>query len=166
MYYNPGTGSYCNDFMEHIANTELRTDVPYKIDKEKYNEILLKYNEISRFKTTDVVTFSMDYNFRNSSKGEDGESPYMYSLFVWPKNTPDDDDDFYDCILFDDDKYDDKHKEAYENFIKELTACIIGVDVPTAMAKKQELLTALKKELDELIEFEAIINLATKENDI
>lgn len=173
MYYNPGTGSYCNDFMEHIIDTEFRTDVPYKIDKEKYNEILLKYNEISRFKTTDVVTFSMDYNFSSSSKGEDGESPYMYSFFVWPKNTPDgsDDfydgsDDFYDCILFDDDKYDDKHKEAYENFIKELTACIIGVDVPTAMVKKQELSTELKKKLDELIEFEAIINLATKENDI
>ena len=42
MYYNPGTGSYCNDFMEHIADTKFRTNVPYKIDKQKYDEILRK----------------------------------------------------------------------------------------------------------------------------
>lgn len=63
-------------------------------------------------------------------------------------------------MLFIDYKYDNKHKEAYENFIKELTSCIIGVDVPTAMAMKQELSAALKKKMDELIEFETIINLA------
>jgi hypothetical protein len=62
-------------------------------------------------------------------------------------------------MLFDDYMYDNKHKEVYENFIKELTACVIGVDIPTAIAKKQELSAALKKKMDELAEFEAIINL-------
>lgn len=159
MYYNCGTGNYCNDFMEPIADTGLKTDVPYKIDKHRYNDILLKYNEMTRFKDSDVVTFSMDYSFHGSSTGEDGETPYMYGFFVFPEHTKES-EDFYDCILFHDYDYDNNHKEAYENFVRELTACIIGVDVPTAMAKKQELSTALKKKLDELIEFEAIINLA------
>lgn len=159
MYYNPGTGSYCNDFMEHIADTELRTDVPYKLDKEKYDEILRKYNESTRFHDSDIVTFSMDYSFRGSSDGEDGETPYMYGFFIFPEHV-DGSDDFYDCILFRDYYYDNKHKEAYENFIKELTACIIGVDIPTAMVKKQELSAELKKKLDELVEFETIIKLA------
>lgn len=163
MYYNESTGSYCNDFMEHIADTELRTDVPYKIDKQKYDEILLKYKNGSRFKTTDVVTFSMDYSFHHCNKGEDGETPYLYGFFVWPENPSDGSGDFYDCILFEELNFSD-HKEAYENFIKELTACIIGVDVPTAVAKKQELSAALKKKVQELAEFEAIIKLANNKN--
>lgn len=164
MYYNSGTGSYCNDFMEHIVDTELRTDVPYKIDKAMYDSILKKYNETSRFKTTDVVTFAMDYSFQHCGKGEDGETPYLYGFFVWPENPSDGSGDFYDCILFEDYKYDNKQKEVYENFVRELTACIIGVDVPTAVAKKQELSAALKKKLQELAEFEAIIKLANNKN--
>lgn len=163
MYYNESTGSYCNDFMEHIADTELRTDVPYKIDKQKYDEILLKYKNGSRFKTTDVVTFAMDYSFHHCDKGEDGETPYLYGFFAWPENPSDGSGDFYDCILFEELNFSD-HKEAYENFIKELTSCIIGVDVPTAVAKKQELSAALKKKMQELAEFEAIIKLAEIKN--
>lgn len=160
MYYNESTGSYCNDFMEHIANTELRTNVPYKIDKQKYDEILRKYNNGSRFKNSDVVTFSMDYTFHHSSKGEDGETPYLYGFFAWPENTPDGSDDFYDCILFEDYKYDNKHREAYENFVRDLMTSVIGVDIPTAMAEKQELSAELKKKMHELAEFETVIKLA------
>lgn len=159
MYYNESTGSYCNDFMEHIGDTGLRTNVPYKIDKQKYDEILGKYNESTRFHDSDVVIFSMNYNFHDSSEGEDGDTPYMYAFFAFPEK-PEGSEDFYDCILFHDYEYDNKHKEAYENFIKELTACIIGVDVPTAMAKKQELSAEIKKKLDELVEFETVIKLA------
>ena len=163
MYYNPGTGSYCNDFMEHIGDTEFRTDVPYKIDKHKYNDILLKYNEMTRFKDSDVVTFSMDYSFRSCSKGEDGETPYMYGFFAFPEK-PEGSDDFYDCILFDDYKYDNKHKEAYEDFVKELMTSVIGVDIPTATKEKEKLEAELKKKLNDLTEFESIIKLANNKN--
>lgn len=164
MYYNPGTGSYCNDFMEHIANTELRTNVPYKIDKAMYDNILKKYNENSRFKTTDVVTFSMDYSFHHFDKGEDGETPYLYSFFAWPENPSDGSGDFYDCILFEDYKYDNKQKEAYENFVRELMTSVIGVDIPTAMKEKEKLDAELKKKHNDFIEFETIIKLAEIKN--
>ena len=164
MYYNPGTGSYCNDFMEHIIDTEFRTDVPYKIDKEKYNDILLKYNECSRFKDSDVVTFSMDYSFHNSSEGEDGETPYMYAFFAFPEK-PEGSEDFYDCILFQDYVYDDP-KKSYEDFVKELMSSVIGVDIPTATKEKEKLAAELKKKLDDFNEFEAIIKEATSKNDI
>lgn len=163
MYYNPGTGSYCNDFMEHIADTELRTDVPYKIDKQKYDEILRKYNESTRFHDSDVVTFSMDYSFHDSSEGEDGETPYMYAFFAFPEK-PEGSKDFYDCILFHDYDYDNKHKEAYENFVRELMTSVIGVDIPTATKEKEKLAAELKKKLDDFSEFEAIIKLAEIKN--
>lgn len=160
MYYNESTGSYCNDFMEPLVDTGFLTDVPYKINKEKYNELLKKYNETSRFNDTDVVTFSTDYTYTDFNVEEENTTPYMYGFFVWSKNSPEGSSDFYDCMLFEDHKYDNKHKEAYENFIKEVTACIIGVDIPTAMAKKQELSAELKKKTDELAEFETVIKLA------
>jgi len=163
MYYNESTGSYCNDFMEHIADTELRTDVPYKIDKQKYDEILLKYKNGSRFKTTDVVTFSMDYTFHDSSEGEDGETPYLYGFFVWPENPSDGSGDFYDCILFEELNF-SNHKEAYENFVRELMTSVIGVDIPTATKEKEKLAAELKKKLDDFSEFEAIIKLAEIKN--
>lgn len=159
MYYNPGTGSYCNGFMEHIVDTEFRTDVPYKIDKEKYDEILRKYNESTRFHDSDVVTFSMDYCFHDSSKGEDGETPYMYGFFVFPEK-PKGSKDFYDCILFHDYRYSNKHKEAYENFVRELMTSVIGVDIPTATREKDKLDAEIKKQINDFTEFEAIIKLA------
>lgn len=163
MYYNPGTGSYCNDFMEHIADTEFRTNVPYKIDKQKYDEILRKYNESTRFHDSDVVTFSMDYNFHENSEGEDGETPYMYAFFAFPEK-PEGSEDFYDCILFHDYEYDNKHKEAYENFVRELMGSVIGVDIPTATKEKEKLAAELKKNLDDFTEFEAIIKLANNKD--
>lgn len=163
MYYNPGTGSYCNDFMEHIADTELRTDVPYKIDKQKYDEILRKYNNGSRFKDSDVVTFSMDYTFHGNCEGGDGETPYLYGFFAWPENTPDGSDDFYDCILFEELNF-PNHKEAYENFMRELMTAVIGVDIPTATKEKEKLAAELKKKADDFTEFETIINLANNKD--
>ena len=164
MYYNESTGSYCNDFMEHIIDTGFRTDVPYKIDKQKYDEILRKYNNGSRFKDSDVVTFSMDYSFHHFDKGEDGETPYLYSFFAWPENPSDGSGDFYDCILFEDYKYDNKQKEAYENFVRELMTSVIGVDIPTAIIEKEKLEVELKNKLNEIIEFETIIKLAEIKN--
>lgn len=162
MYYNPGTGSYCNDFMEHIVDTEFRTDVPYKIDKQKYNEILLKHNEGSRFKDSDVVTFSFDYSFHSCSEGEDGETPYMYGFFAFPEKQ-EGSDDFYDCILFDDYKYENP-KQAFEDFVKELMTAVIGVDIHAATREKEKLAAELKKKRDDFTEFETIINLTEIKN--
>lgn len=162
MYYNPGTGSYCNDFMEHIVDTEFRTDVPYKIDKQKYNEILRKYNESTRFKDTDVVTFSMDYSFHSCDEGEDGETPYMYGFFTFPEKQ-EGSDDFYDCMLFDDYKYENP-KQAFEDFVKELMTAVIGVDIHAATREKEKLAAELKKKHDDFTEFETIINLANNKD--
>lgn len=164
MYYNPGTGSYCNDFMEHIAGTEIRTDVPYKIDKQKYDEILRKYNNGTRFHDSDVVTFSMDYRFHDSCEGEDGETPYVYVFFAFPEK-PEGSEDFYDCILFHDYEY-ENHKQAYEDFAKDVFTSVIGVDIPTATKEKQKLADELQKKRDDFTEFELIIKQATSKNDI
>lgn len=162
MYYNESTGRYCNDFMEHIVDTEFRTDVPYKINKQKYDEILRKYNNGSRFKDSDVVTFSMDYSFHDSSEGEDGETPYRYVFFVFPE-IQDGSDDFYDCILFRDYEYENP-KKSYEDFVKDLMTAVIGVDIPTATREKEKLAAELKKKHDDFTEFEAIINLANNKD--
>ena len=86
----------------------------------------------------------------------------MYAFFAFPEK-PEGSKDFYDCILFEELNF-SNHKEAYENFVRELMSSVIGVDVPTAVAKKQELSAALKKKLQELVEFEAIIKLAEIKN--
>lgn len=82
MYYNESTGSYCNDFMEPLVDTGFLTNVPYKINKEKYNEVLKRYNETSRFNETDVVTFSTEYTYRDFNVEEENTTPYMYGFFV------------------------------------------------------------------------------------
>ena len=43
MHYESGLGSYTNDYLENILDTEYRYDVPYQVDKVKrINEIINK----------------------------------------------------------------------------------------------------------------------------
>lgn len=148
MYYNPGTGSYETYFLEPILDTGFKSNVPYKIDRKKYQEILEKYKQDMRIVDADVVSFNYDY-----SKHDDGKI-WLYAFYAYPKNSPEGSEDFYDCFLFDDIRcYDKDIEEEYQKFVRELMECVIGVDIPAATSlrnrKAQEAYLALK-ELDEL----------------
>ena len=53
---------------------------------------------------------------------------YHYAFFAWPQNSPEGSDDFYECSLFQDYTYDNKHKEVFEEFVREMLKCIIEPD--------------------------------------
>ena len=152
MEYSSATGSYQAEFLEQILDTQFKYGVPYKIDKKKWDEILEKYGEKTRFKDTDVVKFHSDYNLSDYRDGK----LYSYAFFAWPQNGPEGSEDFYDCIQFSDYKYNDKHKEAYESFIHEIVKCIVGIDreclkkLIAAKVAEREKISAEIEELNEL----------------
>jgi len=125
MTYSDATGCYQADFLENILDTDYLYGVPYKIDREKYESAIKKFNEDMRIKDADVVVFHADCN-------KDEEDPergtYSYTFFVWNKNSPEGSEDFYDCFQFWDYKYDYKHKEKFEEFVFEVLKSIVGVD--------------------------------------
>lgn len=150
MTYNPGTDSYESDFLEPIIDTGFRCNIPYKIDRDKYKEILEKNHQHMRIVDADVVVFGHDYCMH-----DDGEI-WLYNFFAWPKNSPEGSDDFYDCFQFDGTDTTHKNKNIvveYHNFIRELMGCVIGIDMPAAITlrndKAQDVYRALK-ELDEV----------------
>ena len=113
MYYNSGTGSYETDFLEPILDTGFKCNVPSKIDRKKYQEILEKYKKDMRIVDADVVSFNYDY-----SKHDDGEI-WLYAFYVYPKNSPEGSEDFYDCFLFEDARCNGKNTyEEYEKFVR------------------------------------------------
>lgn len=118
MYYEEAIGSYCNDFLEPILDTQFRYDIPYRVDKEKYNEVLKKYNCTSRFKDADVVTFSFNLNTEDRYN--------VLAFFVHPQNSPNGSEDFYDCIQFDS-FFEDVSRpyDTHQDFIRDLLQCII-----------------------------------------
>ena len=97
MYYNSATGDVQNDFMEPLIPEikDCYTDVPYKINKEKYFELfekeVAKRNIITNRlkKNVDVVQFTFGITI------DDKEKPTARSLFVWPKNLK-----TYDVFIF------------------------------------------------------------------
>lgn len=119
MTYSEATDSYNNDYLEPILSEEtgFLHNIPYRIDKEKYLEVLKKYSQNNRFKDADVVVFHSDYCVH-----DEGDI-WMRSFFAFPENSPENSDDFYDCFLFEDDEVD-----VYFDFVKEILGCIIGPD--------------------------------------
>lgn len=152
MEYSSATGSYEAEFLEQILDTGFRYGVPYKIDKKKWDEILEKYGEKTRFNDADVVKFHSDYSLSDYRDGK----LYSYAFFAWPQNSPEGSEDFYECIQFSDYKYNDKHKEAYESFIHEIVKCIVGIDreclkkLIAAKVAEREKISAEIEELNEL----------------
>lgn len=149
MEYSEGTGSYEAEFLEQILDTGFRYGVPYKIDKKKWDEILEKYGEKTRFKDTDVVKFHSDYSLSDYRDGK----LFSYAFYAWPQNSPEGSEDFYECIQFSDYKYNDKHKEAYENFIHEIVKCIICIDhdsMDKLIREKMEERDRISREIAEL----------------
>lgn len=127
MYYNSSTDKYENHFMEQILNTGIITDVPYKIDKGKYNTFLAENKQISRFNDTDVVTFS----FSESHDEDSANDLKSKVLFVWPQNLPKGSRDEYDCFQY---WYDDNDDfiTSYNNFVRGLFKSVICIDVTSA----------------------------------
>lgn len=150
MYYNPGTDSYDADFLEPILETGFRCNVPYKIDRKKYQEVLEKYKQDMRIVDADVVSFTYDY-----SKHDDGKI-WLYSFYTYPKNSPEGSEDFYDCFLFEDIRCNGKNiEEEYQKFIQELMKCVIGVDIQIATNLRNEKVKQVRqaqKELDEIVD--------------
>ena len=151
MTYNPGTDSYQNDDFEQILDTEFIYDIPYKIDRKKYTEVLKKYNQDMRILDADIVLFRTDYCYSSSWDEKENKEPYLYAFYAWPENSPEGSKDFYDCFLFQDYKYDNKHKEVYENFIREIMGCIIEVDKEHLQKVKDNVVSKIEefyKQLD------------------
>ena len=119
MTYNDATDSYCNDFLEPILNkkTGFLYDIPYRINREKYEAVVKKYNQHNSFKSTDVVVFATDYDTH-----DDG-TIWLRSFYASPVNSTKESNDSYDCFLFQDEKVDE-----YFDFVKEILKCVIGPD--------------------------------------
>lgn len=152
MKYNSATDNYESEFLEPILDTNFKYGVPYKIDREKYENAFKKRNINSRIKDADVVVFHAHYN-------EDYDS---YTFFAFPQNSPEGSKDFYDCSQFyekfydyddDDDKHnddkhdDDKHKESFENFTHFVDAILESVISPDKQYS-EKLIAELQQEID------------------
>ena len=154
MQYNEGTGDYINDAYEKILDTELRFDIPYLIDKERYTRLLEKYKVESRIKDADVVVFSASY-----SKGEDDGFHFeRKTVFVFPKNSPESSEDFYDCIQFSK-WFEDEERpiEMYEQFVRELMECVCSPSKEYCTKLKTRILDGIKTELSNLETIDKII---------
>ena len=136
MTYSDGTGSYEADFLENILDTDYLYGVPYKIDREKYESVIKEFHKDMRIKDADVVVFHAQCN---KDKEDPGRGTYSYTLYAWPKNSPKNSDDFYDCFQFWDDFYDYKHKEKFEEFVHELLKSVACVDQKYLKKKIKEL---------------------------
>lgn len=150
MHYNSGMGEYTNDYMEPILGTSYLTDVPYKIDKEKYNKIVSKLEKeekyiISggRFNDADVVSFHLGAYYDDEYVKEILKSK---SLTIFPKNSPKNSKDFYDCFQV---WYDscDNVEEEYESIVNAILDTIIGPD-EACVEKLIDEMTAKKADLD------------------
>ena len=131
MKYNSATDSYESEFLEPILDTNFKYGVPYKIDREIYENAFKKFNKNSRIKDADVVVFHAKYD-------EDYDS---YTFFAFPKNSPED----YDCAQFYD--YDDKHKESFENFTHFVDAVLESV-ISADKQYGEKLIAELQQEID------------------
>ena len=124
MHYEPGTGSFQNDYLDEIFNTGYLFDVPYKINREKYEAIAKKWGMNIEIKDADVVMFHCDYDYEDSDNAN--SELYRKVLFVWPENSPEGSKDWHECFYFG--KYEDHNVTEFEDFVREMVTCIIEAD--------------------------------------
>lgn len=150
MYYEEVIDAYCNDFLEPIIDTTFRYDVPYKIDKEKYTEVLKKYNYTSRFKDADVVTFGFHLNT---------EDRYNYlAFFVHPQNSPNGSEDFYDCIQFGSlFESESRPYDTHQDFIRDLLQCVIKPSTEHIREMMNDIREQINKNHEDLNSLQRII---------
>ena len=135
MKYNSATDRHESEFLEPILDTNFKYGVPYKINREIYENAFKKFNKNSSIKHAikhaDVVVFHAHYD----------EDYGSYTFFAFPKNSPED----YDCAQFYD--YDDKHKESFENFTHFVDAVLESV-ISADKKYGEKLIAELKQEID------------------
>lgn len=141
MEYRVETDSYQSYFLEPILDTNFKYGVPYKIDREIYENTLKKFNKEIRVKDADVVVFHADYNKDDDDKER---GIYSYTFYAWPENSPEGSEDFYDCSPFYDWDYDNKHKETFEDFVHAVLESVIEVDEECT----KKLITELQQEVN------------------
>ena len=146
MEYRVETDSYQSCFLEPILDTNFKYGIPYKIDREIYENAFKKFNKDIRIKDADVVVFHADCN-----KDEDDEKRgiYSYTFYAWPEGS----EDFYDCSQFYDWDYDNKHKETFEDFVHAVLESVIEVDkecTKKLIAELQQEVDTKMKNIDEL----------------
>ena len=140
MKYNSATDSYENEFLEPILDTNFKYGVPYKIDREVYENAFKKFNKDIRIKDADVVVFHADYTYYSNKEG----GVYSYTFYTWPKNSPEESEDFYDCAQFYGCDYGNKCKETFEDFVHAVLESIIEVD----KVHCKNLINRLQEEVD------------------
>ena len=152
MHYNSEIGSYTNDMLEQILGTNFYFNVPYQINKQRYNVVLEKYGKKSRISDATVVDFGMDMD-----KEEDEDiNTCGYTLFVFPKNSPSESNDFYDCIQFRDYKYNNT-KESFEAFLKEILTSIVAPSIEYINKAKGQIYANMAEEIKHLAKLDSII---------
>ena len=81
MEYNSATDGYESEFLEPILDTNFKYGVPYKIDREVYENAFKKFNKDIRIKDADVVVFHVGYTYYSDKEG----GVYSYTFYTWPK---------------------------------------------------------------------------------
>ena len=140
MEYNSATDRYENEFLEPILDTDFKYGIPYKINREKYKNAFKKFNKDIRIKDADVVVFHVGYTYYSDKEG----GVYSYTFYTWPKNSPEESEDFYDCAQFYGCDYGNKCKETFEDFVHAVLESIIEVDE----AQCKNLINRLQEEVD------------------
>ena len=120
-----------------------------KINKEKYEKIVEKYNEENRFKDSDVVVFQSSYWYNDSSWGYGDSNEIAGRGFtVWPENS----NDYHDYFHFSN-LYEGDNVNKYFDFVKEIIGCIIGPDeksIIKLLEEKDKAINELKSQYNEV----------------
>ena len=134
MKYNSATDRYESEFLESILDANFKYGVPYKINREIYENAFKKFNKDIRIKDADVVVFRAHYDEYYDS----------YTFYTWPKNSPEESEDFYDCAQFYGCDYGNKCKETFEDFVHAVLESVIEVD----KVHCKNLINRLQEEVD------------------
>lgn len=140
MKYNSATDRYENEFLEPILDTNFKYGAPYKINREVYENAFKKFNKDIRIKDADVVVFHVGYTYYSDKEG----GVYSYTFYTWPKNSPEESEDFYDCAQFYGCDYGNKCKETFEDFVHAVLESVIEVD----KAHCKNLINRFQEEVD------------------
>ena len=138
MKYNSATDRYESEFLESILDTNFKYGVPYKINREIYENAFKQFNKNSSIKHAikhaDVVVFHAHYDEYYDS----------YTFYTWPKNSPEESEDFYDCAQFYGCDYGNKCKETFEDFVHAVLESVISADKQYG----EKLIAELQQEVD------------------
>ena len=134
MKYNSAIDRCESEFLEPILDTDFKYGVPYKINREIYENAFKKFNKDIRIKDADVVVFRAHYDEYYDS----------YTFYTWPKNSPEESEDFYDCAQFYGCDYGNKCKETFEDFVHAVLESVISADKQYS----EKLIAELQQEVD------------------